>query len=289
MTLALTLILVAAVLAAPAAIADGTLMSWSGRDLKGSSRESFDAAKKKSPKESLEKNRSIATWPEAYHLLLAANEHRTDKQFLAGLAAQVTDTTERRLAHTERLIIWERIVSGEILFEGKGLQISDDLFTVAGRANWILRTITGRNFGHVKPGTPRAELLRLQHRWQQWLAGEEVPDHQDPYPSKVEGLEEIRSLTALNALIVSLRPSEGKRTAMAMCLHQLYGLDTLPSDPGHPARLCIPDTYTHSYLAKLTDVSEQHDSEWWARWWEDHKNALRWDADTARFRASSQK
>ena len=44
---------------------------------------------------------------------------------------------ETKLAGTKRLIVWERITSGEILFEGMGREIDDDVFRVAGRANWV--------------------------------------------------------------------------------------------------------------------------------------------------------
>jgi hypothetical protein len=63
-----------------------------------------------------------------------------------------------------RLIIWERISRGEILFEGQGVQIEDDLFQVAGRANWILRNLYAKNFGHVGSALLSRKLLQAQYR-----------------------------------------------------------------------------------------------------------------------------
>src|SRR5258708_2150738 len=233
---------------------DGVLISWSPDYLEGASQASFDEAKKLPVQTILDRNATARSWPDAYHLLLAANEHKNDRALLAGLVDQLTDASEHKLADTTRLIIWERITSGDILFEGKGLQVSDDLFSVGGRANWILRTITQHTFGIVRPQTPAAERKALQSRWRSWLAGEKIADLSEAYPTDIQGLSEIRSLEALQALIVSLRPSESKTRLTKECLRKLYQLDELPADPANPARLCSPDTYTTGFLSNLTDV-----------------------------------
>jgi hypothetical protein len=57
-----------------------------------------------------------------------------------------------------------------------GSRIDDDLFIVAGRANWILQALTFRTFGSVDFATdPKAEL-GLQDHWRRYLAGEEIGD-----------------------------------------------------------------------------------------------------------------
>ncbi|HVR38259.1 MAG TPA: hypothetical protein VMU84_04135 [Thermoanaerobaculia bacterium] len=266
--------------------ADGILISWSPSTLDGVTRATFEAAKTRPTHEILAGNKRVTSWPEAYLLLVAANEHRFDKDFLLTLTAQLTDTTESKLASASRLIIWERITSGDLVFEGKGMQVADDLFTVAGRANWILRNVAEKNFGYVKP-LPRADdLVALQKKWRKWISGDEqMADAIDPYATDVKGLEEIRSKEALQALIVSLRPSETKDALTHDCLQRLYQRDELPSDPADPAKLCSPDTYAQTYLAKLTNVQEPHDAKWWSEWWTAHERELVWDQKSATFRA----
>lgn len=269
--------------------ADGILISWSPQYLKGASQETFDAAKGLPIEAIIANNTRVNSWPDAYHLLVAANEHKDDKAFLRKLADQLTDSTTHKLADTSRLIIWERITSGDLLFEGKGLQVSDDLFSVAGRANWLLRTLTGRKFGYVKPNTGLSELKVIHTRWLAWLSGEQVPDVPDAYPTEEKGLEEIRSLEALEALITSLKPSEAKTDLTKRCLNTLYQLSELPSDPANPARLCSPDTYTAMFLANLTDVEGTHDFSWWSMWWSAQRQNLKWDAKSGKFRIATPK
>jgi len=45
----------------------------------------------------------------------------------------------------------------------------DDLFTVAGRANHLLKVLTCENFGDVLPNSDSAWLNKLQNRWSYWL------------------------------------------------------------------------------------------------------------------------
>jgi len=54
------------------------------------------------------------------------------------ISRQLTNNTKADLKATKRLIIWERITSGEIQFEGKGYQVSDDLFTGTPQFNQAL-------------------------------------------------------------------------------------------------------------------------------------------------------
>lgn len=258
-------------------------MSWSPHDLEGMTEQRWNAAKEQSITKVLEAIKKVETWPEAYLCLLGANQHKDEKALREGLVAQLADQSERRLTRTDRLIVWERISTRDILFEGKGLQIEDDVFTVAGRSNWILRAITKKNFGYVKPN-PSAESLRaLQDKWTRWLAGHDVPEYVNPYASQVEGLEEIRSLAAVEALILSLQPNKEKDRKTADCLRNVYHLDKLPAEPDAPGRLCSPDPWAYTYLAKVTDVAEQHEPTWWAKWWNQNRAALVWDANAARF------
>jgi len=173
---------------------------------------------------------------------------------------------------------------GEILFEGQGLQVSDDLFTVCGRANWMLRNITEKNFGYVKPQPSEQYLETLQGKWKGWLGGEEIQEYTDPYPAQEGGLEEIRSLTALEALIVSLQPNREKTRITEKCLRNIYGLEALPEEADHPAQLCNPDSWVHGYLVILTEVSGEQTHDFWKKWWKTNKNNLVWDEELGKFK-----
>lgn len=263
--------------------ADGILLSWSARDVPGITEQSFNEAKQLKAEEILKKNLEVGSWADAFLLLVGANSHKEDKTLLKGLASQIANKSKAGLRSANRLIIWERITSGEIHFEGKGYQVSDDLFTVAGRANWMLRNLTKKNFGYAKPNTSEEELAKLQQNWMRWLNGEQVEEYQNPYPSSEKGLEEIKSPEALEALIASLKPTSEKEKLTKDCLKRLYNTDKLPDDPNSPAALCSPDRYTHGYLGMITGIKDQHDYAWWKNWWETNRNQLAWNREKGIF------
>jgi len=263
--------------------ADGILISWSTRDVPGITEQSFNAAKQLKPDEILKKNLAVDSWADTFLLMVGANSHKEDKSLLQGLISQLSNKSKVELKATNRLIIWERITSGEIQFEGKGYQVGDDLFTVAGRANWMLRNLTKKNFGYVKPQTSEAELARLQQNWTRWLNGEQVEEYQDQYASPEKGLEEIKSIEALEALIVSLKPTGEKEKLTKDCLKRLYNTDTLPDDPNSPATMCSPDRYTNSFLGVITGIKDKHDYAWWKNWWDTSKNQLVWNREKGMF------
>jgi hypothetical protein len=278
--LALTLL----VLLSARAVADGTLIAWGPRDLSGMTEERFNAAKKRTVAELVKLNQDLTTWPEAYELLLGVAQLKNNEQLRAELVKQIVLSEKPELTLTSRLIIWERIASGEILFEGKGLQVNDDLFTAAGRANWCLRTMTDRNFGVVRPNSTAADLEQLQASWQKFLAGDELEDTPARFPSEQSGLSEICSPEAIHALITSLRPGERKSEYVKTNLKQLYNLDALPDDPESPAQLCNPDTYANHFLESITQVSGVQSWEWWETWWETNQEKLIWDPEVAKFK-----
>lgn len=264
-------------------LADGTLVSWSPGTIEGMTETRWNAAAKLGADAVVDRLRGAGDWATAYEALLGASSRADDKELLGRIVAEISNPAQGSLTGTARLIVWDRVRSGEILFEGKGLVVEDDLFRVAGRANWILRTLLEKNFGYVRPSSTQQELDDLRQIWVSFLAGESVPEASPAYPSSVEGLVELRSPTALAALIVSLEPSAAKDALTASCLKSLYGLDQMPTTADSPAVLCSPDTYTHRYLATLTDVTEQHTAEWWREWWQKHGASLRWDSERAKF------
>jgi len=66
------------------------------------------------------------------------------------------------------LIILDRVISKDMPFYGHGWVVGDDLFLVAGRASWILREITGRWIGVVRPKSSPDELKLLSESWAEW-------------------------------------------------------------------------------------------------------------------------
>lgn len=219
--------------------------------------------------------------------MVSANQHKGNQTLLKALAAQLTNNTKADLKATNRLIIWERITSGEIQFEGKGYQVTDDLFTVGGRANWMLRNLSKKNFGYVRPTTSTEDLAKLQQTWLRWLNGEKVEDVQEKYVSTQKGLEEIRSPEALEALINSLKPNTEKEKVTVDCLKRTYKVDKLPDDPSAPAAFCNPDKYAHGYLAVISSVTDKHDYTWWSSWWATNKNNLKWNSEKGVFEVKS--
>jgi hypothetical protein len=166
----------------PKCSAEGVLIAWGGgRDVVGVTKEAFEDAKKLPPDEVAKRNLAVKSWGDAYLLLVAASQHKAEKTLQESLVGQLTDQTNCNLKSTSRLIIWERISSGEILFEGKGLCVADDLFTVAGRANWLLRNLTAKNFGYVRPKSSKEYLNALKQSWEESLAGEEVAEYKPPF------------------------------------------------------------------------------------------------------------
>ena len=72
------------------------------------------------------------------------NNYSEDSSYLKGLANQITNRTETKLKGTSRLIIWDRI-SGDIIFEGKGLDLTTIYLKLVEKSN--LQNLTHKNFG----------------------------------------------------------------------------------------------------------------------------------------------
>jgi len=271
------------------ALADGILISWSANNLTGMTQERFENAKKWTASDILNKNLQADNWPETYLLLVAAIQHKGDKSFINDLIKQLNNNSEVKLRLTSRLIIWERITKGDILFEGKGMQIDDDLFKVAGRANFILRNIAKHNFGLVSINSTIDDLNKLQTKWIEYAEGKKVEEYKNPFEGKEKGLTEIKSLTAMEALIYSLRPTTEKEALTKSCLKKIYNLDEMPKEKGSSASYCNPDTYTFSFLGALIGektFDEKKDHAWWSKWWTENKEKLRWNKEKDIFEIS---
>src|SRR5262245_61568236 len=97
------------------ALADGILLSWSARDVPGLTEQAFNDAKQWSAEQIAQKNLTASSWTDAFLLMVAANPKKDDKQLIAGMISQLTNSKATKLTNTSRLIVWERITSGEIL------------------------------------------------------------------------------------------------------------------------------------------------------------------------------
>ncbi len=142
------------------------LMSWSQQNIENYTKEMYDEAQNLSTTQLLNKNVKDQYWSEVFLTLNASiNHHSKDKEYLKSLSDQLTDKTETKLKGTSRLIIWDRISNHDLLFEGKGLVFENDLFTVAGRANQILQSLSGKNFGYVSMNSSVKDLESLKSKW----------------------------------------------------------------------------------------------------------------------------
>jgi len=257
------------------------LTSWSQQNIENYTKEMYDEAQKLSSSQLLEKNLKDQYWSEVFLTLNASvNNYTKDIDYQKSLAQQITYTSETKLKGTSRLIIWDRISSGDILFEGKGLVFENDLFLVAGRANQILQSLTKKNFGFVTINSSKKELKDLKGKWLDYLNNKSVEEYKSIELDNSK-IPEISSLSAFKALIISVQPNSKKDQLTKSCLKKIYKLDEMPKEKGSSAMYCNPDTYTYSYLAMLIDdekFDETKNADWWMKFWNDNQNKLTWNS-----------
>ena len=90
------------------------------------------------------------------------------------LVKRLTDTTEVGLNPYVDLYISKRSETGSMPYIGStggkpGIHINEDIFTIAGRASWILNEITGENFAIVNPFTSSEKLEQFKQKWIGWI------------------------------------------------------------------------------------------------------------------------
>ncbi|WP_231372827.1 hypothetical protein [Aureivirga sp. CE67] len=258
------------------------LLSWSQRNIENYTKEMYDKAQKLSPEELVEKNLKDVYWSEIFLTLNSSiNNYQNDIEYQKKIANQITNEKETKLKGTSRLIIWDRISSGDIIFEGKGLVIDNDLYKVAGRANQILQNLTGKNFGYVTINPTKSELETLKNKWLDYLSGKEVSEFEIKELENLK-IKEITSLKAYEALIISLKENSKKTKIIKKCLRNVYELDKMPSDKSSPAQYCNPDTYTFGYLKMLSGeekIDETKGYDWWINFWDNNKDKLQWNKE----------
>jgi hypothetical protein len=259
------------------------LTSWSQQNIENYTKEMHDEAQKLSTSELLAKNLNDKSWSAVFLTLYASiNNYSKDTIYLKALANQVTNNTETKLEGTSRLIIWDRIITGDIIFEGKGLVIDNDLFKVSGRANQILQNLTKKNFGEVTIHSSNEELEVLKNKWLSFLSNKPVEENK-PIEFKNAKIREISSLTAVQALIISLQDNPRKDQITKSCLKKIYKLDEMPKERGSSASYCNPDTYTFSYLGMLfgdKKFDETKNAKWWQNFWDTNHTKLVWNNES---------
>ncbi|MEM6342890.1 MAG: hypothetical protein AAF927_03385 [Bacteroidota bacterium] len=85
------------------------------------------------------------------------------------LILRITYTEVVGLKNYKDIIIWDRVDSGDMVLNGPGAEIRDDLFAVAGRANFLLKNLTGEDFGDIGINTSAEERLFIRDQWVNWL------------------------------------------------------------------------------------------------------------------------
>lgn len=85
------------------------------------------------------------------------------------LVARLSIKTKVGLENTADLIIWERIGSGDLNFYGHGGSIHEDIFTIAGRASWILNELTGEEFAVVHGSMTEVQAKEFQKLWIEYI------------------------------------------------------------------------------------------------------------------------
>lgn len=90
------------------------------------------------------------------------------------LIKRLTNTTEVGLNPYVDLTISKRSADSSMPYirstGGKpGILINEDIFTISGRASWILNEITGENFAIVNPFTSKEKLEQYQQNWIDWI------------------------------------------------------------------------------------------------------------------------
>ena len=258
------------------------LTSWSQQDIENYTKEMYDNAQKLTATELIAKNINDDSWSSVFLTLNASvNKYKENKDYLIELAKQVTNVEETKLEGTSRLIIWDRIITGDITFEGKGIVMSNDLYKVGGRANQLLQNLTNKNFGYVNINSTNEELTELKENWLKHLSDKVVQEFSSTeYPNAK--IAEVSSLNAVQALIISLQDNPKKDIITKSCLKNVYKLDEMPKEKGSSASYCNPDTYTYGYLSMLfgsEKIDEKKDSKWWLDFWTENHNKLKWNND----------
>lgn len=90
------------------------------------------------------------------------------QEILIELIKRVGINKEIGLSNTYH-VIRERCETGEMQWHEHFSIYDDDLYKVSGRANHLLKMITGEDFGYISVYHSDKDVKRIQHRWIYWL------------------------------------------------------------------------------------------------------------------------
>ncbi|WP_423149754.1 hypothetical protein [Rubrolithibacter danxiaensis] len=85
------------------------------------------------------------------------------------LVARLSDKRKIGLTNTGDLIIWDRLGTSDLEFYGHGGSITEDIFTIAGRASWILNQLTGEIFAEVHGNLTEKQSEEFKKLWVQYI------------------------------------------------------------------------------------------------------------------------
>jgi len=85
------------------------------------------------------------------------------------LVARLSMKKKIGIENSADLIIWDRIRTGDLNFYGHGGGIDEDIFTIAGRASWILNELTGEDFATVQIGLTKEQAIEFKNMWTQYI------------------------------------------------------------------------------------------------------------------------
>lgn len=84
------------------------------------------------------------------------------------LIDRITNTTVIGLENADDILIWERMTDKQKSWLSYAYIINDDLYQIAGRANFLLKKISGENYGDVRIKSSPEKLKDIQSKWQKW-------------------------------------------------------------------------------------------------------------------------
>ena len=267
------------------AYSDDILGEWNAqKDIKNFSPYQYDNAKNWNSKQIASMLESNTTWSQLFFISYGARHryNQGDTTIIKELIRLVQKNKVIPMTETYKLIIWERIANGDMVFEGRGIIIDDDLFNVAGKANWILRYIYGVRFGLVKINSTQFALDEMARKWTELYKGRSsgaIPE--EIHNSKT--LACLKDTLVLKTLIGTLQPSEKKTQYINTCLEQ-FKLKSVPKDPLVSGYYCNPDNYTIEYLNKIIELKTPLKSpDAWKRWYETNKSKIVYDEKKKKF------
>jgi hypothetical protein len=91
------------------------------------------------------------------------------KQAFPHLVVRLSAKQKIGIENSKDLIIWERFETGEMKFYGHGGGMQEDIFTIAGRASWILNELTGENFALVHGNLTELQAAEFKKQWEDYI------------------------------------------------------------------------------------------------------------------------